>query len=242
MHARSPRHVVALSGGGFTVGTHPELDDLVLSLVASERPRVCFVPTASSDSPSAIARFYERFPSPLFEPSHLELCRLSPTVSASSDFRERVLGQDLIYVGGGNTGDLLEVWARHDFAHLLEGATGAVLAGVSAGAACWFQSFVTDSFGTELVSMGGLGFVPGSFCPHYDSEPERRPAFHRLVANGMRSGYGADDAVALHFNCGVLSRVVAASATAGAYRVEKSDDGTVTERALAPTRRHETAT
>jgi dipeptidase E len=229
-----PVVVVALSGCGFCVGTHEEVDNSVLALISAQRPRVCFLPTASSDSPTAIERFYRRFSASVFEPWHLELTRVRPGDSAREVFGPRLLQQDLIYVGGGDTGDLLDVWQRHELSPLLLAAAqrGCVLAGVSAGAACWFQSFVTDCQGPELSAMVGLGLLSGSYCPHYDSEPNRRVAFHQLVKGGMLPGYAADDAVALRFVNGTLDCVFSASPQAHAYRVTRSADGEALEQRI----------
>jgi peptidase E len=108
-----------------------------------------------------------------------------------------------------------------------------VLAGWSAGANCWFEASTTDSFGPDLEPLeDGLGFLDGSFCPHYDSEPERRPLFHRLVAVGFPAGYGVDDLAACHFVGTELAAVIRSDPAANAYRVERGGDGAVLERRL----------
>ena len=170
----------------------------VLGLAGRERPRVCFLPTAMGDADASVTRFYERFPPALCEPSHLKLFGVP-----RAGIREHLLGQDAIYVAGGNTANMLAVWRVHGIDAVLREAwaAGIVLAGPSAGALCWFECGVTDSFGPELAQLdGGLGFLPGSFCPHYDGEPERRPTYQRLIREGLAPGYAADDAVgsALH--------------------------------------------
>ena len=128
---------------------------------------------------------------------------------------------------------MLAVWRLHGFDRALRTAlsTGTVLAGLSAGSICWFQSGVTDSFGTELKAMSCLGFLEGSNCPHYDGEEQRRPSYHRLVQAGMAGGYAADDGVGLHFVDGQLHKVVSSRHDAKAYRVELSG-GKVSERPL----------
>jgi peptidase E len=149
-----------------------------------------------------------------------------------------VLDQDVLYVGGGNTANLLAVWRAHGLDAVMREAWehGVVLAGVSAGAMCWFQAGVTDSFGPKLGKLeGGLGFVKGSFCPHYDGEPERRAAFHRLVEGGLPAGWAADDGVALHFAGASLVGTVSSRPSAMAYRVEKVG-GKVVETPLSPKR------
>ena len=122
--------------------------------------------------------------------------------------------------------NLLAVWRAHGLEAILREAhaNGVVLCGLSAGALCWFEAGVTDSFGPTLSALhDGLGLLPGSHCPHYDGEPGRRPTYHRLVAEGMPAGYGVDDGCALHFVGRSLHRAVASRRGAGAYRVELRD-------------------
>jgi len=94
-----------------------------------------------------------------------------------------------------------------------------VLAGWSAGANCWFEDSVTDSFGPLRALQDGLGILPGSFCPHFDGEAERRPTYTRLVRDGMKAGYGVDDDAALVFGGGELVEVVSQREGARGYRV-----------------------
>ena len=202
--------------------TSPLLDDHLLGLARSDRPRICFVATASGDNENYIVRFYRRFSNAACRPTHLELFRRSVT-----DLDAFARSQDIFYVGGGNVANLLAIWRLHGFDSSLRGALegGAVLAGVSAGSVCWFESGVTDSFGDpELSPIDGLGFLQGSNCPHYDGEAARRPAFHRLVKDGMADGLAADDGVALHFVDGNLHRVVSSRPNAHAYRVQRDGD------------------
>ncbi len=213
--------------------TTPLLDDYLLGLARRSSPRICFVPTASGDNENYIVRFYKRFSTAACVPTHLELFRR--TVADLDAFAR---SQDIFYVGGGNVANLLAVWRLHGFHRALRGALaeGTVLAGVSAGSICWFESGVTDSFGdAELSSIGALGFLPGSNCPHYDGEAARRPAFHRLIREGMTDGLAADDGVALHFVNGTLHRVVSSRVNGQAYRVQRQGDA-VQETPIDPDR------
>jgi peptidase E len=155
--------------------TSPLLDDYILALARRPRPRICFVPTASGDNENYIVRFYRRFSGTACEPTHLELFRRKV-----DDLSRFLRSQDVIYVGGGNAANLLAVWRLHHVDAALRAAAqeGTVLAGVSAGALCWFECGVTDSFGPELGRIDALGFIAGSHCPHYDGEANRRPAYH----------------------------------------------------------------
>jgi peptidase E len=227
--------IVAMGGGGFSSEPYnPLLDQFVLSLARRERPRVCFVATASGDGDSSVARFYRALAEHDCVPSDLALFDRKV-----GDLRSYILEHDVIYVGGGNTLSLLAVWRAHGLDVILGDAldAGAVLCGVSAGMNCWFEASVTDSFGPHLSPLNdGLGFVAGSACPHYDSEEQRRPVYHRLVAAGFPDGYAADDGAALHFTgSDVLAEVVAAEEGARGYRVQRREDGAAVETAL-PTR------
>jgi dipeptidase E len=229
------RHIVAMGGGGFSMDD-PVLDAYVLGLVDATRPKVCFLPTATSSVPTYVTRFFQAFPASSFEPTFLDLFDRSV-----SNLEGLLGGQDVIYVGGGNTANLLAVWRVHGLDRALRAAweAGVVLCGQSAGANCWFEASTTDSFlvGKADPLADGLGFLPGSFCPHYDGEEERRPAFQALVADGtLPVGIACDDFAAVHFVGTELLEAVAAKEGAGAYRVTPgSGDGGVVEEPL-PTR------
>lgn len=227
------RHIVAMGGGGFSMEPeNPLLDDFVLSLTGKARPVVCFLPTASGDSSDYLVNFYRAFAGRA-EATDLALFRRS-----ARDVGAVLRAADVIYVGGGNTASMLAIWRRHGVDQALRDAWagGVVLAGVSAGAVCWFQAGVTDSFGPELASLDDcLGLVAGSFCPHYDGETARRPAFHRLIGAGLPAGHAADDGAALHIRDGDLVEAIASRPGARAYRVSRTPAGTTTETEL-PTR------
>jgi peptidase E len=217
------RQIVAM--GGAALGT--PLDDFVLGLARG--PRVCFVPTASSESPELVIRFYETYARKA-KPTHLSFVPWPP-----EELREFVLSQDLIYVGGGNTANMLAVWRVHGMDAALRDAweDGVVLCGSSAGMICWFEAGVTDSFGPQLEGMrDGLGFIPGSACPHYDGEELRRPRYRELVVAGFPPGYAAEDGVALHFVGERLTDVVTAVPDKRAYRVEPGSEVPLEARVL----------
>ena len=217
--------------GGHQVGD-PEyraLEDWLLGLTGKERPRVLFVPTASAESRDYVVRAFDSFKERA-DVSHLDFFPWPPP-----ELREFVLGHDLVYVGGGNTANMLAIWREHGMDEIVREAwhAGVVLAGVSAGMICWFEGGVTDSFGPQLEAMECLGLIPGSACPHYDGEELRRPRYHELVAAGFPGGWAADDGVALHFGGWELEEAVTALPGKAAYRVELRDDGVVEERVEA---------
>ena len=222
-------HIVAMGGGGFMVEYDSPLERLLLSLAGKTRPRICYVPTPGGDSDRGIARFFEAFSRRDCEPSCLRLFGVPERPVA------HLAEQDIVYVSGGNTANALAIWRLHGVDTALREAweRGAVVGGMSAGANCWFESCVTDSFGPELDPLrDGLGILPGSFCPHYDGEERRRPAYRALVDGGFPAGYAADDCAALHFEGTELREVVCSRAGARAYRVEAGNETPLDARLL----------
>lgn len=222
------RHLIALGGGG-TEPENPAINRYILRQARSPRPAVGFIGTASGDSDAYLVQFYATFGRLDCRPSHLPFFRRTP------DLRDYILRQDVVFVGGGNTKSLLAVWRDWGLPDILREAweAGLVLAGVSAGAICWFEQGLTDSWAGRLAVLGGLGFVRGSCCPHYNGEPERRPAYHNLLLRGEISpGLAIEDGAAVHLADGGVYRVVAWQPGAKAYRVW-AEGGAVYEEALA---------
>lgn len=218
---RAPQ-IVAMGGGGFSTGDGPELDDYVLSLAGVEEPAVCFLATASGDSDAYVAQFHRAFPPGRARATHLPLFHRD-----GRDPRAHLMAQDVVYVGGGNTVNMLAIWRAHGVDAALRDAwrAGVVMAGLSAGSLCWFEAGTTDSFGGLAPLADGLGFLRGSHCPHYDGEPGRRPLYMSLVAAGtLPPGVAADDGCALRYAGGELVDVVAARPGAAAYRVDAAGE------------------
>jgi dipeptidase E len=226
-------HIIALGGGGFSMEPdNPALDCYILQQARRPRPRVCFLPSATDNIGSYLFKFYRAFSRLDCVPAHLSLFNL-PT----ADLEGFVLDQDVIYVGGGNTRSLLALWREWGLDRIFRqaGAAGVVLAGISAGANCWFEQCTTDSIPGELSVLNCLGLLPGSFSPHYDGEPQRRPSLHRLLAAGaILPGYAADNSAAIHFVDGQVLRAVRSMPNAQAYRVSLQG-GVVVEAALGMT-------
>ena len=213
------RHIIAIGGGGFARDpTNLSLERYILRQARRPNPAVCFIPTATGDSSVYVANFYAAFTSLRCRPTHLTLFMRTPNL------RELLLAQDVIFVGGGNTKSMLATWRDWGIPAILRQAwrSGTVMCGVSAGAICWFREGVTDSWADRLRLLPCLGILPGVCCPHYDGEPERRPAVHRFVARGQsRAILAIDDWSAAHFVNQSLMRVVSAAPAGGAYRVAR---------------------
>jgi dipeptidase E len=223
------RTIFAMGGGGFTMEPgNTVLDSYILGLARRPVPRVCFLPTASGDPLDHITRFYEAFSDLPCEPTDLSLFRLG---RRPVDLRRLLHAQDIVYVGGGSLRNMLAIWRVHELDAILREcwARGVVLAGLSAGAMCWFHAGITKSTG-RAEPVAGLGLLNGSLSVHYDSEPERRPVFLEAVASGaVPEGFGADDGVGLLFRDGRLERVVSSRPAAGCVRVKRAGGRAVEE-------------
>lgn len=213
-----------MGGGGFCMEPeNPLLDAYVLRLARTSSPRIALVPTASGDSPRFSTEFPEHFRRLGAVPSVVSLFR-----GTDPNFLATLMEQDIVYVSGGNTRNMLTLWKLWGVDEVLRAAyqKGVVLAGVSAGSICWFESGVTDSWPGELRELPCLGILKGSHCPHYDGEPGRRPAYQKLVASGrMHDGIAADDGAGMLYENEVLSEVVSSRPNARAYRVVREGSG-----------------
>lgn len=201
---------------------NPLIERYILAQASRRNPRICFIPTATGDAPTYIAKFYAAFSRLGCRPTHLPLFERTPNLT------ELLLSQDVIYVGGGNTKSMLAVWRNWQLPKILRRAwlSGTVLSGISAGAICWFQMGVTDSWAGRLMPLRCLGWLPGACCPHYDVEKDRRPATHEFVSKKLLpETIALEDGTAAHFVGRKLLRVVSARDHSKAYRVQRARDG-----------------
>jgi dipeptidase E len=223
------KQIIAIGGAALPIGVdNLLLVDYFLRQTGKRKPKVCFIGTAHGDADAGRLRFYAGFGQFNCKPTHLPLFARTPR-----DLASFVLEQDAIFVGGGNTRSMLAVWRDWGIdAHLRTAwQRGIVLGGSSAGSICWFEQGITDSIAGPLTALNCLGFLPGSNCPHYDSEPLRRPTYRRLVARGkVLEGHAADDGVALHYVDGKLTHVVSSLPHARGYRVQRTARGAVEKR------------
>jgi len=205
-----------------------------LAGVSGRRPRVCFLATALGDNAAVLQAFYDAARFAGFEASHLALFPM-PNVD---DPRAHLLAQDVVWVWGGSVAGLLAMWRLHGVDAAMREAweAGVVLTGVSAGSICWHVGGTTDSFGPELRPVtDGLGLLPYANGVHYDSEEQRRPLLHRLVADRtLPTAYATDDGVGLHYRGTELVEALTELPGKGAYRVERGPDGEAVETRLEP--------
>lgn len=230
------RHIVAFGGlppPDSPPGARQPYLAYLAGLTGRASPRVGVLTTAVGDDSGAAARACAWWEGAGAEVTHLALFPM-PSVADPEDF---LLSRDLIFVGGGSVANMLAVWRVHRLDVIVRAAwqAGVVLAGVSAGAICWFEGGTTDSFGPDLRPFTeGLGLLAGSYCPHYDSEPGRRPLFTSLIAAGrLPAGIACDDAAGAHVIDDDLDAVVTGRPGAAGYRVAREGADGFTEATLA---------
>ena len=190
MHSKN---IVALGGGGFGRNWGSlEIETYIVSLISKKRPKICFIPTASGDNSLYKLNFYRAFSKLDCITSHIDF------FSRTENLEEKVLTQDIIYVGGGNTKSMLAVWKEWNLNNILQIAyeKGIVMSGVSAGAICWFEKGITDSFAEKLNIIDCLGLVEGISCPHFDEEKEREP-----YVNGVIQREIIESCICIEGNC-----------------------------------------
>ena len=190
------RHIIAIGGGGF--GRNPGdgvIEQYILDQTGKEKPNICFIPTATGDNEAYKVNYYSTFSKLDCNPIHLDFFKRTP------DLEQLIPQQDAIFVGGGNTKSMLAVWKDWNLDKLLKEAyeKGVVMSGVSAGANCWFERAVVDSWEEDLRVIDCMGFIKGICCPHYDEEPQRRPAVKTFLVDGIiDSCYSVEGNCALH--------------------------------------------
>lgn len=213
------QQIIAMGGGGFSM--EPDnlaLDRYVIAQTGKTRPSVCFLSQASGEAQLYIINFYKAFNQLDCRASHLSL--FNPH---TADLEGYLMAQDIIYVGGGNTKSMLALWREWGLDVILRkaGDNGTLLAGISAGAICWFEECTTDSIPGDLTVLKAMGYLSGSCTPHYDGEAQRRPTVARVIGSGaMMAGYAFDDSAAGHFVDGKLKTCVSSKPNAKGYYVE----------------------
>jgi len=209
--------IIAIGGGGFGRNpNNPIIEKYIVDQSAKDNPNVCFIPTASAEDKQYTVNYYTAFTKLNCNPIHLNFFTRTPRLDSL------INKQDIIYVGGGNTKSMLAVWREWKLDKLLFKAynRGAILCGVSAGAICWFDKGVTDSWASNLNVMDCMGFLEGCCCPHYDGEVDRRPSVHQFIKDEkIESCYALEDGAALHFKDNKLYSGIAFYKDANIYNV-----------------------
>ena len=218
------KHIIAIGGGGLGRNEgEKKLCDYLIAQARTKTPKALFIGTATGDRFDYVASVYKRFNDKGVLCNDLTFFARTPV-----DLETFVLAHDIIYVGGGNTKSMLAVWREWGLDKILEKAhdQGIVLCGVSAGAICWFEQGLTDSWDVDLNVIPCLGFLKGSMAPHYDSEKDRRPSFHKFLESGdIMDGYAAEEDVAMHFVNGALHKTLTHRAGQKGYALSVGVDG-----------------
>ena len=210
------KKIVAIGGGGFTHELDGTLDQFFLDQCIKKKIKLGFLATASKDDVKKIRLFYKRFENKNLDLSHFNL---SYQINGFSSW---LLSKDIIYVGGGNTSYMLDVWNKNSLDKVFKKAyeNGIILAGVSAGAACWFDWILSDSVGPGLKPLKGISLISGSCTPH-SSEEKRINQFELNIKNGeLPPGLAIDDGVAVLFIDGKPSEVYSSRKNHKAYFID----------------------
>jgi peptidase E len=218
---------ILIAGGGF--GT--TFIEYMASLTGKERPRLCYLPTASADRDSGIIRWYQNC-APLDVIPFVQESFIN-SYSMDQSWEEVFLSMDGIVVSGGNTLNQQAIWRAQGIDEVLRKAwdQGVVLGGASAGSLCWFEEGTTDSRPQELTKVECLGFLEGSHSPHYDAEEQRRPTYHRLILSGeLKPGYACDNNAGIYFEDNEVRQAVRTREGANSYYVSVSGGRIVEER------------
>ena len=216
------KQIIAIGGGGF--GRSPGeglIEKYILDQSEKDVPNICFIPTATGDNEAYKVNYYSTFSKLDCSPSHLDFFKRTP------DLKELILKQDVIFVGGGNTKSMLAVWKDWGLDLVLKEAyeKGVIMSGVSAGAICWFDQGITDSWAEDLKVMDCLGFIEGACCPHYDEEPQRKPSLNKFITEKvLKSCYAVDGGCALHIEDEKEFKSVVFSENKNSYLVEMKDN------------------
>tara|TARA_B100001758_G_C18389366_1_gene601952 strand:+ start:1323 stop:2018 length:696 start_codon:yes stop_codon:yes gene_type:complete len=216
------KQIVAIGGGGF--GRNPGegiIENYILNQSNAKKPNICFIPTATGDNEAYKNNYYATFTKLNCNPVHLDFFKRTP------DLENLINEQDVIFVGGGNTKSMLAVWKDWGLDLILHEAykNGVVMSGVSAGAICWFEQGITDSWAEDLVVMDCLGFIGGACCPHYDEEPQRKPSLNKfLTKKVLNSCYAVDGGCALHIQDEKAFKSVVFSKNKNSFLVELKDN------------------
>ena len=212
------KQIIAIGGGGF--GRNPgngKIEQYILNQSNSDSPKICFIPTATGDDESYKESYYSTMSKLNCVPTHLDFFKRTP------DIEKLILGQDVIFVGGGNTKSMLAVWREWGLEKILKKAylNGVIMSGVSAGAICWFEKGITDSWANELKVLDCLGFIQGNCCPHYDEEAERKPALSKFITNKKISDcYAIDGGCALHIKNNKTFKAISFQGNKNSFFVE----------------------
>ena len=212
------KKIIAIGGVGVTPESDESLDHFILNQLKKTKNNIGFLGTASKDDNEKVEKFYKKFDNSNSELSHFKL------TSSVNGFSDWLLSKDLVYVGGGNTSFMLEIWRKNNFEQVFKIAyeKGTILSGVSAGAVCWFDWILSDSMGQGFKPLKGINILEGSCTPH-SSNIERINEFEINIKNNkLPRGIAIDDGVAVVFIDGKPTEVYSTVNNQSAYFLDKN--------------------
>jgi len=211
------RNIIAIGGGGFGRNPNkPIIEEYILNLSDKKKPTVTFFPTASAEDSAYIVNFYTAFGKLNCKAQHISLFKKTP------DLKSIIAESDIIYIGGGNTKSMLAVFREWNLDTLIINAykEGKVLAGVSAGAICWFEKGITDSWAGGLKILDCMGILKGTCCPHYDGEANRKPSVKNFLKNEeIENCLCIEDGAAAHYENEILKTSISFYKDKNTYQV-----------------------
>ena len=216
------RQIIAIGGGGF--GRNPGIgiiEKYILEQSKKEMPNICFIPTATGDDESYKVSYYATLTKLNCNPTHLDFFKRTPNLE------KIIMKNDIIFVGGGNTKSMLAVWRDWGLDIILKKAyeSGVIMSGVSAGAICWFQKGITDSWANKLNIIDCLSFTKGNCCPHYDEEAERKPSLSNFIVNEqINECFAIEGGCALHIKNDAVFKAVSFKEEKNSFLVKKEDE------------------
>jgi peptidase E len=213
------KKLLIMGAGGYTLEPASNLiDQYFIEKIGKTSPKICLLPTACAEQQGTIDKFGDYFQGYGAITSHVSLFAVE-----IEDIESHLIQQDGIYITGGNTRSMLALWKEWEVTQALKKAyeAGVVICGISAGAMCFFEEGLSDSLPSQYMRLDCLGYLSGSFCPHFDQGGERAMVFRKLIRdNKMKPGIALEDGIALYFENGILSEIIRSRNGAQAYRID----------------------
>lgn len=214
--------IIAIGGGSIKKNETLSIDQEIVRISGKANPKLLFIPTASLDDVGYIKVMQDHFIKLGCTVDSLCLITQKP---AYEEIKTKIANADIIYVGGGNTLRMMNLWRRLGVDKLLQQAQtqGKVLCGVSAGSICWFNAGNSDSRKfknpqANYIKVTGLGFIEALHCPHFDSESKRKQSLKKMLKNYPGVAIALEDCTALQIVDNTY-RILASKPSAKAYKI-----------------------
>lgn len=213
-------------------GTDKLIVNQLIKLTGKQNPNVCFMPSATGDSVVSITNWYALVEGLPMQPYVMKV--FIDSYRTKESFEETLMKMDAVYVGGGNTLNMMAIWKAQGIDVALRKAydAGVLMSGASAGSLCWFEAGTTDSRPKELSKVECLGWIKTSHCPHYNVEEFRRPLYHKMIlSKELSPGYACDNQAGIYFENETMVKCFTSSPKSKNYFVDLKD-GKIVEQEL----------